>query len=186
MREGLKQMWGDFRNRIRYYREYKDNKNYCDIKEAEAKEYEEKLEALNKKLEEREAINKEKDNLIVLLNNRIDTLNSKITQLKIDDKTKASIIQDLKEQLENMTDKYHEAEHRRRQTVAEISHRQRTINKLEKENEKKDHKINFLKTSRHAPTKEEIIAYETSMREVEKRQKQKNKNPEDNTRGGNE
>lgn len=186
MREGLRQMWGDFRNRIRYYREYKDNQEYYEIKEAEALELLRKIDKLEKKAKEREAISKEKDNLIVLLNNRIDTLNTKITQLKIDDKTKASIIQDLKEQLEDMTDKYQETEHRRRQTVTEISHRQRTINKLEKEIEKKDHKINFLKTSRHAPTKEEIIAYETGMREVEKRQRKKNQNPEDNTRGGNE
>lgn len=186
MREGLKQMWGDFRNRIRYYREYKDNQVYCEIKEAEALELLRKINKLEKKAKEREAISKEKDNLIKLREERIDQISTKLTQAKKDNATKQNIINILNSQLEEMTYKYQEAEHRRRQTVTEISHRQRTINKLEKEIEKKDHKINFLKTSRHAPTKEEIIAYETGMREVEKRQRKKSQNPEDNTRGGNE
>ena len=179
MREGLKQMWGDFRNRIRYYREYKDNQDYYEIKEAEALELLRKIDKLEKKAKEREVISKEKDNLIKLREERIDQLSTKLTQAKQDNATKQNIINILNSQLEEMTNKYHEAEHRRRQTVTEISHRQRTINKLEKEIEKKDHKINFLKTSRHAPTKEEIIAYETGMREVEKRQRKKSQNPEE-------
>ena len=50
---------------------------------------------------------------------------------------------------------------------------QRKIKTLEKDIQRKDHKINFLKSSKDAPSKEKVLAYEKCMREVEKRNKNK-------------
>ena len=60
-------------------------------------------------------------------------------------------------------------EEQRRKAAGQVGGLKATITKLTKELERANQKINWLKTNQKAPTKEEIIAYETRMKEVEKR-----------------
>lgn len=123
-----------------------------------------KIEKLN---QERDLIQKEKDNLIKLREKRIHDLNSQVGNLKRNLSLKEKECLDLQNKLE-------EKEKTRKSLASKLGGIQGTIKHLEKELQMANDKIEFLKSSRRAPTKDEILAYEYSQKEVLKRQNERN------------
>ena len=176
MKEELIKSYRGFRGWIQYIRNYKDNVDNDLIGQQRLVDANRIIEKQKAKLKKQEDLSREKDKLMALREQRIEQLSTRLTQAKQDNATKQNIINILNEQLDDMTAKYNDTEHRRRLNAIEIGHRQRKINKLEKELEKKELKINWLKKNQKAPTKEEILAYEMRMKEVEKRLNGKSNN----------
>ncbi len=174
----IKRTWVDFKDWFSYV---KDQKKYME----KAEEKEDTIDCLKKQIEDLKyyiegykQVKIEQDELIAKLDARIQILNQKYSDLKKVEKEKNKKIEELQIFISQLGNDLEQTEYRRRVNAVEIGHRQRKINKLEKEKEelqheieKKDHKINFLQSSKHAPTKEEIIAYETQMKAVEKKYK---------------
>lgn len=176
----MKNNYKGFRGWLNYIRDYKDNVDNDLISEQRLIDANKEIEKLNNKIKDLEFIGKVNDELIKKQDGRIQELNKKYSSLRKGENEKFKEIEELQQFINQLTNDLEETEYRRRVNATEIGHKQRKINKLEKEKEelkleiaKKDHMINFLKSSKHAPTKEEIIAYETQMKEVEKRQKNK-------------
>lgn len=145
-----------FRGWLNYIRDYKDNKNL-----------------LGENLKEKELQDRIIDNLLVLRNQRIDVLTQEITDLrKRNDELRRNQNTTMKEN-EKLQEKVKEKELARRKNAGAIGGLKAKINELTKDLERANQKITWLKTNQKAPTKEEIIAYETRMKEVEKRQKEK-------------
>lgn len=176
----MKNNYKGFSGWIRYIRDYKDNVDNDLISEQRLIDANRVNSILEAQLKQEKELTKERENALQLAENRIQSLNEKYSELKKEIKTieieKANIIKEMAQ----ITNRLETIEYKRRVNAVEIGHRQRKINKLTKEIEnlkqelaKKDHTINFLKSSKHAPTKEEIEAYELRMKEVEKRIKSK-------------
>ena len=87
-----------------------------------------------------------------------------------------SVIETQYKENEKLQEKLKDKELARRKAAGAIGGLKAKINELTIILEKANHKINFLEKSKRAPSKEEIIAYETAMREVEKRQNGKSNN----------
>lgn len=125
----------------------------------------------NKKIaklsQESELIQREKDSLIKLRDHRIQELNSQVGKLRRNLLAKEKECIDLQSKLE-------EKEKTRRILASKLGGIQGTIKHLAKELESANDKIEFLKSSRRAPTKDEILAYEYSQKEVLKRQNERN------------
>jgi chromosome segregation ATPase len=161
----MKSNYDGFRGWLNYIRDYKDNKDLLgeNLKEKELQDTIEKLTTNSK----------EKDNLLALRNQRIDVLNQEITDLKQrNDELRRNLNTTMKEN-EKLQEKVKEKEKARRKNAGAIGGLKAKINELTKDLERANQKITWLKTNQKAPTKEEIIAYETRMKEVEKRQKEK-------------
>lgn len=75
-------MWGGFVEWYKYMRNYKTNKNYDAIKEQECVAKDNEIERLKKVLDERTVIGKEKDNLIKILLDRLDSKNQQLSDAK--------------------------------------------------------------------------------------------------------
>lgn len=161
----MKSNYDGFRGWLNYIRDYKDNKDLLGENTLE-KELREEIEKLK-------ANSKEKDNLLALRNQRIDVLNQEITDLKQrNDELRRNLNTTMKEN-DKLQEKVEEKEKARRKNAGAIGGLKAKINELTKDLERANQKITWLKTNQKAPTKEEIIAYETRMKEVEKRQKEK-------------
>ena len=169
---------------IRYLRDYKSNKQNIEIIENESVEADRKVRKLGKKLNNQVINNtlleQEKDNLMELLNKRIDVLGNELTNTKKRNNELRNTIAILYRQNEDYEKQLEKTELLRRKVAgkvgglkATITKHENKIAKLEKDLERANQKITWLKTNQKAPTKEEIIAYETRQREVEKRQKGK-------------
>ena len=160
---------------VKYVRDYKENIENDSIYEGTIKALQDEKERLTKKVNEemlnKKFIEQEKDNLISRLNTRIDVLGNNLTKSNKRNDELRNTIAILYEQNEDLEAKLNETEKARRKTAGKVGGLKATITKLEKEMERKEQKIHWLKTNQKAPTKEEIIAYETRMREVEKRNK---------------
>ena len=81
MKEGFKSLWGGFRSWLNYVREYKDNKDYCEIKEAEVLNACREIERLKDHIKELEITSKLKDELIEKRDSRIELLNARVSEL---------------------------------------------------------------------------------------------------------
>ena len=125
------------------------------------------------KIEKLKANSKEKDNLLVLRNKRIDSCNEEIIDLKRRNNELRKAMQELGKENKKLYEKLQEKETARRKNAGAIGGLKAKINELKQDLERANQKITWLKTNQKAPTKEEIIAYEMRMKEVEKRQKQK-------------
>lgn len=161
----MKSNYDGFRGWLNYIRDYKDNKNLLgeNLKEKE----------LNDRIDQLRGLAKEQSDLLVLRNNRIDNCNQEITDLrKRNDELRRNLNTTMKEN-EKLQEKVKEKEKARRKNAGAIGGLKAKINELTKDLERANQKITWLKTNQKAPTKEEIIAYETRMKEVEKRQKEK-------------
>jgi chromosome segregation ATPase len=148
---------------LNYIRDYKDNKDLSgeNLKEKELQDRIDKLTTNSK----------EKDNLLALRNQRIDVLNQEITDLKQrNDELRRNLNTTMKEN-DKLQEKVEEKEKARRKNAGAIGGLKAKINELKQDLERANQKITWLKTNQKAPTKEEIIAYETRQKEVEKRQK---------------
>lgn len=183
----MKTNYDGFRGWLNYIRDYKDNIDNDLISEQRLIDANKEITKLQKKIEELECLIKEYEHLIQLREIRIEEGNKKISTLMRENKILQENYLIIMRDNEKLEEKIDTIEKRRRANAAAIGQKQRKINKLEKamaeliENHKYalaklEHKINFLENSKHAPTKEEVIAYETSMKEVEKRLNGKSNN----------
>lgn len=84
MKEELKSMWWEFVNWLKYVRDYKENKDYCEIKEAEVLNAYKEMEDLKDKIKELKITSKVKDELLEKKDNRIEILNMRISELMKD------------------------------------------------------------------------------------------------------
>ena len=169
----MKNNYSGFRGWINYIRDYKDNVDNDLISQQLLVDANNEIKKLKKKIEKLEELSKEKDNLIKLRDDRVQTLTNKLSESKRDNTTKQNIINILNEQLDDMTIKYHGKEKARRKNAGAIGGLKAKINELELDLEKANHKITWLSKNQKAPSKEEIQAYDTQMKEVEKRIKNK-------------
>lgn len=161
---------GDWLNYVRNYKESKDNE---DITDGTIVELNKKIKKLNKRIEQASYIAREKDNLNSLRERRIDALNNKISSyVKRNDELR-SIVETLYKENAELKEKVEQKELARRKNAGAIGGLKAKINELKQDLERANQKITWLKNNQKAPTKEEIIAYETRMKEVEKRIKNK-------------
>lgn len=161
----MKSNYDGFRGWLNYIRDYKDNKNLLgeNLKEKE----------LNDRIDQLRGLAKEQSDLLVLRNNRIDNCNQEIIDLrKRNDELRRNLGTTMKANNE-LQEKLRITEKARRKNAGAIGGLTAKINELKQDLERANQKITWLKTNQKAPTKEEIIAYETRMKEVEKRQKEK-------------
>lgn len=172
MKEELIKSYRGFRGWVQYIRDYKDNVDNDLISQQRLVDANRIIDRLKIKIKKMETLSREKDNLLALREQKIDQYNTRYTDLKKDNTTKQNVINILNEQLDDMTIKCNDMEHKRRITASAIGGLKKRINHLEKELDKANMRINWLKRNQKAPTKEEILAYEMQMKEVEKRQKQ--------------
>lgn len=171
----MKSNYDGFRGWLNYIRDYKDNKDNDLISEQrlidEKKDREKTEKKLNKRIKELEKNTKEKDHLLALRNQRIDVLTTKYTEYaKRVEQLRRNLSTTMKED-EKLKEKLRITEKARRKNAGAIGGLKAKINELKQNLERANQKITWLKTNQKAPTKEEIIAYETRQREVEKRQK---------------
>lgn len=159
----MKSNYDGFRGWLNYIRDYNDNKDLLGENTLE-KELREEIEKLK-------ANSKEKDNLLVLRNKRIDSCNEEIIDLKRRNDEIRRNMQEMGKENKKLQEKLQEKEKARRKNAGAIGGLKAENNKLKQDLERANQKITWLKTNQKAPTKEEIIAYETRMKEVEKRQK---------------
>lgn len=178
MKKEFNSMWGGFRNWVHYVLDYKENTKYCEIKEEESTMYSKKLNTLEKKLKQANYLEKEKDELIAILNKRINALGNELSITKKRNNELRNIVAILYEQNETLETKIEDRELLRRKAAGKVGGLKATITKqdneiknLHMEISKLEMKINWLKHNQKAPTKEEILAYEKQMKEVEKRLK---------------
>ena len=156
-----------------YVKNYKVNKDNDDISVAVIRDLNLKIEKLKKELKDREYIVTEKDNLLALKEKRIEAMGNKISGYAKRNDELRSIIETQYKENAKLTEKVKEKELARRKNAGAIGGLKAKLNELKQDLERANQKITWLKTNQKAPTKEEIIAYETRMKEVEKRQKAK-------------
>lgn len=161
---------GDWLN---YVRNYKESKNTEEITDGTIVELNKKIKKLQKEAKDREYIAREKDNLIALKEKRIEAMGNKISSYAKRNDELRSIIETLYKENEKLQEQVKEKELARRKNAGAIGGLKAKINELKQDLERANQKITWLKTNQKAPTKEEIIAYEMRMKEVEKRNKQK-------------
>ena len=172
----MKTNYDGFRGWLNYVRDYKDNKDNDLICEQRLIEANNKVDELEKIIDNLKTLLKEKDTLITLRNKRIETTNQKCSDLiRRNDELRNNLETSGKE-IKELSLKLNEKELARRKNAGAIGGLKARINELKLALDKANHKINFLENSRHAPSKEEILAYETRMKEVEKRQRGKQEN----------
>ena len=165
--------WSEFRNWVKYVREYKDNKENDLVSANQLRDANLTIERLVNELKQKDTLAQEKEELLNKRNNRVSLLTDKLRDEKIINKMHIESIAELTEEIDNLENSLKDKISIIKKLNMKYAQKQRKTQKLEKELQKMEHKINFLEHSKHAPTKEEIIAYETMMKEVEKRQKQK-------------
>lgn len=161
----MKSNYDGIRGWLNYIRDYNDNKDLLGENTLE-KELREEIEKLKTN-------SKEKDNLLVLRNKRIDSCNEEIIDLKRRNDEIRRNMQELGKENKKIHEKLQEKEKARRKNAGAIGGLKAKINELKIDLERANQKINWLSNNQKAPTKEEILAYEMRMKEVEKRQKQK-------------
>lgn len=158
---------------LNYVRNYKESKNNEDITDGTIVELNKKIKKQQKDIKDREYIAKEKDSLIALKEKRIEAMGNKISSYaKRNDELRSIVETQYKENAE-LIEKLEQKELARRKNAGAIGGLKAKINELKTDLERANQKITWLKTNQKAPTKEEILAYEMRMKEVEKRQKQK-------------
>ena len=158
---------------LNYVRNYKESKNNEDITDGTIVELNKKIKKLQKEAKDREYIATEKDNLLALKEKRIEAMGNKISNYAKRNDELRSVIETQYKENEKLQEKVKEKELARRKNAGAIGGLKAKINELKQDLERANQKITWLKTNQKAPTKEEIIAYEMRMKEVEKRQKQK-------------
>ena len=158
---------------LNYVRNYKEAKSNEEITDAEKVEQNKKIKKLQKELKDREYIAKEKDNLLALKEKRIEAMGNKISSYAKRNDELRSVLNITMEENDKLKALVKEKEKARRRNAGAIGGLKAKINELKQDLERANQKITWLKTNQKAPTKEEILAYEMRMKEVEKRQKQK-------------
>ena len=163
----MKNNYSGFKGWIKYVKDYKSNiensHQYADYIDEKSK-LQEKLNQtiLEKNMYEAEIIE----------------LNTKLRNRKIDNIRNNAIIHKLNEEIRTLTirnqdlaSKVIEKELLRRKTAGKVGGLKAKTSVLKKDLARANQKINWLSNNQKAPTKEEILAYELQMKEVEKKLK---------------
>ena len=167
----MKTNYEGFRGWINYIRDYKDNIDNDLISANEVIKANEEIKKLKKKIADNVYIAKEKDGLIAKLNQRIDYLNEKISShAQRCEELRKNLNTTMKEN-EHLNEKLKEKEKARRKNAGAIGGLKAKINELTNQLDKANYTIDFYRKSKK-PNIEEIKAYDTRMKEVEKRLKQ--------------
>lgn len=176
----MKNNYKGFRGWLNYIRDYKDNVDNDLISQQRLIDANKEIEKLKKNIEIQEFTQKAATELLEKQDARIQRLNGKCGGLKRENNGLLEVATKLNNDYIEAVDVIEEKKLIIKQLNMKYAQTQRKMKKLTKEIEslnhelaKKDHKINFLQSSKHAPSKEEIEAYELQMKEVEKRQKNK-------------
>ena len=160
---------------VKYIIDYPYNKIDLELLDGERKENQKERQRLNKKINNevinRKIIEQEKDSLIQLLEKRIQVLGKELASTKKRNNELRNTIAVLYNQNENLEIEVERKELLRRKAAGAIGGYKAKINEMKKDLERANQKIIWLKNNQKAPTKEEILAYEMRMKEVEKRQK---------------
>lgn len=156
---------------LNYVKNYKESKNNEDITDGTIVELNKKIKKLQKEAKDREYIAKEKDSLLELKDKRIEAMGNKISNYAKRNDELRSIVETQYKENEKLQEQVKEKELARRKNAGAIGGLKAKINELKQDLERANQKITWLKTNQKAPTKEEILAYEMRMKEVEKRQK---------------
>lgn len=166
----MKTNYEGFRGWINYVRDYKDNKDNDLISANEVIKANNKIQRLEKKVEQLSYIGKEKDNLIMLREKRIEATNNKLTSyIKRNDELRSTLETQCKITKE-LEEKVKEKELARRKNAGAIGGLKAKINELKEQLDKANYTIDFYRKSKK-PNIEEIKAYELGYKEVEKRNK---------------
>ena len=171
MKEELKRTYREFVSWVKYVREFKDNKDNDTIYDNNIIAKQKEIDDLKKTIDNRAEIAKAKDGLIELLDKRTTVLGSELSNTKKRNNELRNTISILYKQNEDLEIKVEKVELLRRKKAGAIGGYTKEVNRLRQELERANQKIHWLKTNQKAPTKEEIIAYETRQKEVEKRQR---------------
>lgn len=163
--------WSEFKNWVKYVREYKDNKDNDLVSANQLRDANNTIELLKNEIKQKDYIAKETQDLLCKRNDRVRILTDRLT----DEKTKNKFHLESIGELETQLDDYEKEIIEKNKTIKKVNMKyaqsQRMIQKLEKDIQRKDHKINFLLASKEAPSKEKVMAYEKCMKEVEKKAK---------------
>lgn len=170
----MKSNYNGFRGWLNYIRDYKDNKDFTSENLRE-KELNDKINKLEDELEKSSYIAREKDNLLALKDKRIEAMGNKISNYAKRNDELRSVIETMSKENDIIKEQLEIKELARRKNAGAIGGLKAKINILKLDLERANHKINFLEHSKHAPSKEEIIAYETNMKEVYKKIQEKHK-----------
>lgn len=166
----MKSNYNGFRGWLNYVRDYKDNKDLLGENLRE-KELNDKINELNDEIEKLLYIGKEKDNLITLKDKRIEAMGNKISSYAKRTDELRSVVETLSKENDVINEQLKIKELARRKTAGQVGGLTAKINVLKKDLARANLKINWLSNNQKAPTKEEILAYELQMKEVEKKLK---------------
>ena len=169
--DDIKRTWVDFKDWLDYVKNQKKHIETVELAENTIDCLKKTIKTLEAKLEKEQEIGRSKDELTKKLDDRIQNLNQKYGMLKQETNALEKEKKQLQDAYNLAMEKIEEKEYQRRANATKIGAKQRKINNLEKELEKANMKINWLQKNQKAPSKEEIMAYETRMKEVEKRLK---------------
>lgn len=125
----MKSNYDGFRGWLNYIRDYNDNKDLLGENTLE-KELREEIEKLK-------ANSKEKDNLLVLRNKRIDSCNEEIIDLKRRNEEIRRNMQEMGKEIKKLKDKLVEKEKARRKNAGAIGGLKAKINELKQDLESK-------------------------------------------------
>lgn len=167
----LKNKYEEFSLNIRdYFRWIFKFKTIKEEHESQEKQDQLEIISLNKQVEKEikknDYIQKEKDELIKKFDEHIQNYKAKISNQKNEIKNITNDNQQMKKELNELSVKYFSVSGKYARLTRTNSDKAKKIKDLEG-------KIEFLKSHRRAPTKEEILAYESGQKEVLKRQKEK-------------
>ena len=167
----MKTNYEGFRGWLNYIRDYKDNKDNDLICANEMIKATKKMTKLEKQIEQLSYIGREKDNLIELKDKRIEAIGNKISSYAKRNDELRSVIETLSKENDVINEQLKIKELARRKTAGQVGGLKAKISVLKKDLARANQKINWLSNNQKAPTKEEIIAYELQMKEVEKKLK---------------
>ena len=160
-----------FRGWLRYVRDYKDNIDNDLISEQRLIEANNRIERLENVIKEYEYVIKEKNKQLEHFEVKIEDLKDKLSKAKQDYNDLLLSFTKINANYDELKEKIQEKELLRRKCAGQVGGLKAKISVLKKDLARAKQKINWLSNNQKAPTKEEIQAYETRMKEVEKRQK---------------
>ena len=167
----MKELYLEIRDWLNYCRikNYKENKQNDLESDHRLIECQKKIEKLEKEKSQHEFIEKERENLALLRERRIQALSDKLSSTIKRNKELRQVIQSNSEKIDTLNVKLQETEEARRKSAGSIGGLKAQINKLTKKLDEANYTINFYKTHRKSPSLEELKAYEYSRKEVERR-----------------
>lgn len=160
----MKNNYEGFKGWVRYVRDYKNNIENEHVYSETISEIEEYKKKLNQEIINKLLLEKEKNNLLEAKESKIKSLLTELREANIE---KEHYI----DEYQRATFLLKEKEKARRQTAGQVGGLKAKISTLKKDLARANQKINWLSANQKAPTKEEIIAYDTCMKEVEKKLK---------------